>query len=76
MRLRYDPETHTTRNSDGVQIRVPGFGNTSTVEYLGRGILTHHFAYYFHYIVEALVSLGKRVIREVNLSTFVCRFIC
>ena len=58
MRLIYDPETHKTRNNDGVQIRVPGFGNTSTVEYLGNGILTHHFAYYFHSIVEALVSLG------------------
>ena len=65
MRLKYDPETHKTQNNDGVEIRVPGFGNTSTVEYLGKGILTHHFAYYFHYIVEALVQLGYQ--RGVNI---------
>ena len=65
MRLKYDPKTHKTTNNDGVEIRVPGFGNTSTVEYLGKGILTHHFAYYFHYIVEALVQLGYQ--RGVNI---------
>ena len=33
-RLEYDYNTRTTHNSKGVQIRVPGFGNTSTVEWL------------------------------------------
>ncbi len=34
MKLIYDDKTRTTRNNDGVQTRVPGFGNSSTVEYL------------------------------------------
>ena len=36
MLLQYDEKTHTTFNNDGVETRVPGFGNTTTtVEYLG-----------------------------------------
>lgn len=34
MRLVYDNVTRTTANSPGVDIAVPGFGNTSTVEYV------------------------------------------
>ena len=34
MILRYDTDTHTTSNNDGVEVRVPGFGNTTTVEWL------------------------------------------
>lgn len=34
MRLVYDNVTRTTDNSPGVDIIVPGFGNTSTVEYV------------------------------------------
>lgn len=34
MRLVYDNVTRTTDNAPGVDIVVPGFGNTSTVEYV------------------------------------------
>ncbi|XP_064119790.1 phospholipase A2 group XV-like [Macrobrachium nipponense] len=33
-KLKYDKQTRTTRNLPGVQTRVPGFGNTTTLEYL------------------------------------------
>lgn len=33
-RLRYNNVTKTTENADGVEIRVVGFGNSSSVEYL------------------------------------------
>lgn len=34
MRLEYDNRTRLTSNSPGVDIMVPGFGNTTTVEYV------------------------------------------
>ncbi|KAL7674867.1 hypothetical protein ACOME3_001141 [Neoechinorhynchus agilis] len=54
MRLVFDRETGKTRNVDGLQIRVPGFGDTSTVEYLS----PHKppFSSYFGSIVELLVE--------------------
>jgi hypothetical protein len=42
LRLVYDPVTHTTSNNAGVETRIQGFGNTSTVEWLSGD---HHFAY-------------------------------
>ena len=33
-RLHYDNVTKTYHNTDGVQTRIPGFGNTSGIEYL------------------------------------------
>ena len=65
MRLKYDPETHTTRNNDGVETRIPGFGNTSTVEVLGKGVLTNRYGQYFYSIVNGLVELGYE--RGVNI---------
>ena len=32
MLLQYDKKTHTTFNNDGVETRVPGWGNTTTVD--------------------------------------------
>ena len=33
-RLFYDAETHTSSSPPGVSIRVPGFGDTDTIEYI------------------------------------------
>lgn len=34
MMLQYNHVTHTSHNLKGVETRVPGFGNTTAVEYL------------------------------------------
>jgi lysophospholipase-3 len=54
MRLWYNSTTHTTHNTPGVDTRVPGFGDTSSVEYLDARGSVH----YFHAIVQDLVSIG------------------
>ncbi len=51
-RLVYDNETRTTRNVDGVETRIPGFGNTTTVEWLDP--FNQDVGAYFHFLVEAL----------------------
>ncbi|XP_005094704.1 phospholipase A2 group XV isoform X2 [Aplysia californica] len=57
MRLLYNPITRKTSNNEGVDIRVPQFGNTSSVEWLDA---YSHFSslQYFFPIVKDLVSLG------------------
>lgn len=52
----YDNKTRTTSNSPGVDIRVPGFGETETVEWFDPS--EHWFTIYFHDIVTALVKMG------------------
>lgn len=54
IRLRYDNVTRTTLNQPGVEIRQPGFGNTSTVEWLDSSQLGE--TSYFYHIVEHLVN--------------------
>ena len=39
-RLVYDNVTRTTNNSPGVDIKIPGFGFTDTVEYLDHSELS------------------------------------
>ncbi|XP_077505629.1 lysosomal phospholipase A and acyltransferase-like [Amblyomma americanum] len=56
MRLVYDNKTRTTRSPDGVDVRVPGFGNTSTVEWLDPSQVSP--TAYFTRIVEELLLLG------------------
>ncbi|EFA04227.1 phospholipase A2 group XV [Tribolium castaneum] len=56
IKLIYDNATRTTRNNDGVEIRIPGFGGTETVEWLDP---SHASAgAYFNSIAKTLVSLG------------------
>lgn len=54
MKLTYDPVTRTTKNQPGVEIRQPGFGNTSSVEWLDSSQLGA--TSYFYHIVESLVK--------------------
>uniref|UniRef100_A0A1E1WVS1 Putative phospholipase A2 n=1 Tax=Tityus obscurus TaxID=1221240 RepID=A0A1E1WVS1_TITOB len=56
MRLVYDNKTRMTKNAPGVDIRVPGFGNTSTVEFLDPSQISP--STYFHSIVNMLVNKG------------------
>ena len=55
--LKYDPVSRTTSNNDGVEVRVPGFGNTTeTVERLDKWPLGRIYSVYFARVVESLVS--------------------
>lgn len=64
IKLLYDNTTRTTRNTDGVDIRVPGWGGTETVEWLDPS----HAATgsYFTDIANTLVGLGYQ--RNVTLK--------
>ncbi|KAG9460490.1 hypothetical protein GDO78_021492, partial [Eleutherodactylus coqui] len=53
-RLVYNRTTRAASNAPGVDIRVPGFGKTFSVEYLDRSKL----AGYFHTLVQNLVNNG------------------
>ncbi|XP_030059503.1 phosphatidylcholine-sterol acyltransferase [Microcaecilia unicolor] len=54
IRLVYNRTTRRISNAPGVDIRVPGFGKTSSVEYLDNGKL----AGYLHTMVQHLVNNG------------------
>lgn len=56
MKLVYDNVTRTTSNSPGVEIRIPGFGDPFTVEWLDPSKVSA--GAYFKYIGNALVDLG------------------
>lgn len=55
MRLVYNNKTRTTSNSPGVEVRFPGFGNCSTVEWIDPSKTSRGF--YFHEIGNLLESL-------------------
>jgi lysophospholipase-3 len=63
MRLVYDNVTRTTSNSKGVEIRIPGFGNTTSVEWLDPSRASQ--GAYFKDIANTLVALGYE--RNVSL---------
>ncbi|XP_053213978.1 phospholipase A2 group XV-like [Panonychus citri] len=63
MRLIYDPITRTTSSPPGVTIKVPGFGNTSTVEYVDPSQVS--IAGYFNVLVAEMVKNGYK--RGVNI---------
>jgi len=56
MILLYDNVTRSTRNQDGVETRVPGFGNSSSVEWIDPSQASA--GAYFKDIANALVPAG------------------
>jgi len=56
MKLVYDPVTHRSSDNPGVETRIPGFGNTSTVEYLDPS--QRFFSVYFANLVTHLIPQG------------------
>ena len=56
MRLDYNYTTRKTQNSPGVDIIAPGFGNTSTVEYVDPSQVS--VTGYFNVLVNFFVSNG------------------
>ncbi|GFQ96262.1 phospholipase A2 group XV [Trichonephila clavata] len=71
MRLIYNNETRRTTNSPGVDVRVPGFGDTSSMEWLDPQkvaipyIQRMIYGNYYDDIVNDLVSVGYK--RNVDL---------
>ncbi|XP_057693755.1 phosphatidylcholine-sterol acyltransferase isoform X2 [Corythoichthys intestinalis] len=54
IRLVYNRTTRQSFNSPGVQVRVPGFGQTYPIEFLDN----NNLAGYFHTMVKHLVNIG------------------
>lgn len=63
MILNYDNVTRTTSNSEGVEIQIPGFGNSSVVEWIDPSQASP--GAYFKDIANALVENGY--VRDVSL---------
>ncbi|XP_064389586.1 phospholipase A2 group XV-like isoform X3 [Halichondria panicea] len=61
--LRYDANTNSYHNNTKVEIHVPGFGGTSSVEYLNPGLM--NTLPYFHdtvkYFVDRSYKRGKTI---------------
>ena len=55
MMLRYDPASGAFSNAYHIEIRVPGFGNTSTVEYIDTDRV---IGKYFYGLVDSLAREG------------------
>lgn len=56
LRLEYDNVTRTTSNSEGVEIRIPGWSNPEPVEWLDPS--HDKTGAYFNSIADTLVKLG------------------
>ncbi|KAG7473204.1 hypothetical protein MATL_G00093100 [Megalops atlanticus] len=54
IRIVYNRTTRRTSNAPGVEVRVPGFGQTYPIEFLDTNRLTG----YFHTMVQHLVNIG------------------
>ena len=63
MRLMYNSTTKKTSNLDGVNVIIPGFGGTTTVEYFDSSGFS--YSSYFAPIVRSLVAMNYT--RGVNL---------
>lgn len=56
MRLIYNNVTRTTHSPPGVDIRIPGWGNSSTVEYIDPSLSS--YGAYFKSVGDTLVGVG------------------
>jgi lysophospholipase-3 len=56
MKLTYNNVTRTTSNSKGVEIRIPGFGSTASVEWIDPSQASQ--GAYFKDITNTLLALG------------------
>lgn len=63
MRLTYNSTTKKTSNLEGVEVQVPGFGQTSTIEFFDASGIS--YSSYFAPIVRSLANMGYT--RGVNL---------
>lgn len=63
LRLEYDNVTRTTRNPEGVETRIPGWGNSEPVEWLDPS--HDKTGAYFNTIADSLV---KNISYQRNLS--------
>lgn len=63
MRLVYDNVTRTTHSPPGVDIRVPGWGNSSAVEFIDPSLSS--FGAYFKSVADVLVGAGLE--RDVSI---------
>ena len=59
-RLVYNNKTSNFSNVPGVSIRVPGFGNTSTIEYLDPSVEGSGVGDYFNKLVSAMKTIGYK----------------
>ena len=57
-RLVYNPKTNSFHDNKKVKIKVPGFGKTSSVEYLNPGLINTF--QYFHKTVDYFVDRGYK----------------
>ena len=65
--MQYNPTLDQYSNAKGVEIRIPGFGNTSTVEVLDPGVM---FTDYFKAIVSHFVSIGYTRNKDIRAAPF------
>lgn len=56
LQLHYDNKTRTTSNSPGVDIQIPGWGNSTVVEWIDPSSASS--GAYFSHLAAALLPLG------------------
>ena len=69
-RLVYDSQTKEYHNAEGVDIRIPCFGETHSVEYLDNHCIVH----YFHSFVKYFTKLGYESGKDIRAAPYDWRF--
>ena len=70
-RLVYDPHARAYSNNQGVETRVSGFGNTSSIEYLDEWNL---IVPYFHEMIRHFTEIGYRVGEDLRGAPYDWRY--